>query len=71
MLYGIPIWGNADNIHINPLLILQKKAVRLILNKHRNIQTNYELPRSTLRIILDNDNNLLIDLPSDRHLLVC
>ena len=64
LLYGIPIWGNADNIHINPLLILQKKAVRLILNKHRNIQTIYELPRSTVRLILHNDN-LLIDLPND------
>ena len=29
LLYGIPIWGNADNIHINPLLLLQKRAVRL------------------------------------------
>ena len=65
LLYGIPIWGNADNIHLNPLLILQKKAVRLILNKHRNIQTIFELPRSTVRLILHNDNNILIDLPND------
>ena len=44
LLYGIPIWGNADDIHINPLLILQKKAVRLIMNKQRNIHTIYKLP---------------------------
>ena len=58
LLYGIPIWGNADNININPLLILQKKAVRLILNKHRNIQTIFELPHSTMRLILDNNTTL-------------
>ena len=33
-----------DDIHINPLLILQKKAIRLILNKERNIHTIFELP---------------------------
>ena len=65
LLYGIPIWGNADNININPLLILQKKAVRLILNKHRNIQTIFELPHSTMRLILDNNNSVIIDLPND------
>ena len=44
LLYGIPIWGNADDTHINSILILQKKAVRLILNKQRNIHTTFELP---------------------------
>jgi hypothetical protein len=67
LLYGIPIWGNADDTHINPLLILQKKAVRLILNKHRNIHTRYEQPSRTVRLILNNNtnNNILFDIPSD------
>ena len=64
LLYGIPIWGNADNIHINPLLVLQKKAVRLIVNKHRNIHTIFELPRSTARLNLISGSKL-IDLPND------
>ena len=42
-IYGIPIWGNADNIHIDPLLKLQKKAIRIISNKMDNIQTVYKL----------------------------
>ena len=25
LLYGVPIWGNADDIHINPLFLLQKR----------------------------------------------
>ena len=33
ILYGVPIWGNADEIHIEPIHIIQKKAVRIILNK--------------------------------------
>ena len=44
LLYGIPIWGNADEIHTTPLYILQKKAIRLIANKDRNIQITFELP---------------------------
>ena len=62
LLYGILIWGNADNIHIDPLYLLQKKAVRLIMNKHRNIHTIFELPNTTVRLNLDNDNSLLIDV---------
>ena len=65
LLYGIPIWGNADNIHINPLLILQKKAIRLIMNKHRNIHTIFELPRTTVRLNLHNENSVLIDISND------
>ena len=44
LLYGIPIWGNADDTHIKPLYILQKKAVRLILNKDKSIHTLFQLP---------------------------
>ena len=44
LLYGIPIWGNADYTHTSSLLILQKKAVRLISNKERNLHTIFELP---------------------------
>ena len=43
LLYGIPIWGNADNVHINSLLILQKKAIRTIANKCNNINTVFKL----------------------------
>ena len=30
LVYAVPVWGVADNIHLNNLLILQKKVVRLI-----------------------------------------
>ena len=33
LLYGIPIWGNADNVHLKSILTIQIKAVRLISNK--------------------------------------
>ena len=33
LLYGIPIWGNADNVHLKSIFITQKKAVRIISNK--------------------------------------
>ena len=35
LLYGIPIWGNADETHLNSLTKLQK---------HNNIQTTFLLP---------------------------
>ena len=44
LLYGVPIWGNANDTHLAPLKRLQKKAIRLILNKERNIHILYELP---------------------------
>ena len=44
LLYGIPIWGNANKTLINPIFILQKRAVRIILNKNNYIQTYYRLP---------------------------
>ena len=44
LLYGLPIWGNADDVHITPLYTLQKKAIRLILNKDKSIQTLFTLP---------------------------
>ena len=33
ILYGVPIWGNADEVHIEPIHKIQKKAVRIISNK--------------------------------------
>ena len=30
LTYGIEVWGSADDLHLNRLLILQKKIVRLI-----------------------------------------
>ena len=44
ILYGIPIWGNADNINLKHLFSLQKKAVRTISNKLNNILTTFKLP---------------------------
>ena len=44
LLYGIPIWGNADDTHLNTLLLLQKKAVRLITNNHHNILSLFIVP---------------------------
>ena len=60
LLYGIPIWRNAFDTHINQILNQQKKAVRIIQNKHRSICIQYELPETTVR-----QNDLLIDIPSD------
>jgi len=44
LLYGVPIWGNADNVYIDSLLKLQKKAVRTISNNNNNIHTIFKLP---------------------------
>ena len=33
LLYGVPIWGNADEVHLRPIFTTQKKAVRIISNK--------------------------------------
>ena len=33
LLYGIPIWGNADDVHLKSIFTIQKKVVRLISNK--------------------------------------
>ena len=44
LLYGIPIWGNADDTYLKSLLTLQKKAVRTISNKFKNIHTTFKLP---------------------------
>jgi len=41
LLYAVPIWGNADEVHLKPLLTSQKKAVRLISNKHFFIRNTF------------------------------
>ena len=43
LLYGVSVWGNADNVHIDTLNVLQKKAIRIISNKHRNIHSLFTL----------------------------
>ena len=43
LLYGISVWGNADNIHLDTLLTLQKKAVRIICNKDTNVHASFKL----------------------------
>ena len=35
LLYGIQVWGSTFEIHKNKLLVIQKKAVRLILHQDR------------------------------------
>ena len=37
LLYGLPVWGNADEVHIKDIVILQKKAVRIIVKKNCTI----------------------------------
>ena len=64
LLYGIPIWGNSCQSKIDPLQKLQNKAVRLIVNKHRNIHALFELPRRTVRLIFDNASTLF-DIPDN------
>ena len=29
-VYGILVWGNSCNIHLNPLVLLQKKIIRIV-----------------------------------------
>ena len=41
ILYGIPIWGNADVTIINPIYITQKKVVRIIKDKNNFIGDSY------------------------------
>ena len=48
-----------------PYLFYKKKAVRLITNRYRNIHTIYEQPHYTVRLILNSDDHLVIDLLSE------
>ena len=34
LIYGIEIWGNASNIHLDPINKLQKRCVRIITFSH-------------------------------------
>ena len=36
LLYGIALWGNTFSYLLNPLVTLQKKAVRIVANKPYN-----------------------------------
>ena len=47
ILYGIPIWGNADNVHLKPIYTIQKKAVRIISNKDYYVENTYLREHST------------------------
>ena len=37
--YGLPIWGNADKIHLEKIVLLQKKAIRAITFSDFNAHT--------------------------------
>ena len=41
ILYGIPIWGNADATILKPIYIIQKKVVRIIKDKNNFIGDSY------------------------------
>ena len=43
LIYAMPIWGASDNIYIKPLLILQKRIVRLL-----TFNDNYPVPAGPL-----------------------
>ena len=34
LIYGIEIWGNASNIHLYPIIKLQKRCIRIITFSH-------------------------------------
>ena len=34
LLYGVPVWGNADDVHTRSILTIQKRAVRIIAKRH-------------------------------------
>jgi len=36
IIYGITLWGNTYNVHLNKIIILQKKIVRVITNSEYN-----------------------------------
>ena len=42
LIYGVEVWGSADDTHLNRLLILQKKIVRLICySDKRNVDFSF------------------------------
>ena len=40
LIYGIEIWGNASNIHLDPINKLQKRCIRIITFSHYLDSTN-------------------------------
>ena len=53
MNYCNLIWGNAFSVHLNPLVILQKKVIRLINNKPLYHHPNELFIRSNLLKLAD------------------
>ena len=43
LIYAIPIWGSAANIYIKPILVLQKRIVKLL-----TFNDNYPIPAGPL-----------------------
>ena len=39
LIYGIQIWGSAANKYVNEIVLLQKKAIRIISNAKYNSHT--------------------------------
>ena len=35
LIYGIEIWGNTNDTHLNPIIKIQKKGIRAILFAHK------------------------------------
>ena len=43
--YGIEVWGSADDIHLNKILLNQKRIVRMLTFSDKRLE-NYSLPAS-------------------------
>ena len=64
LTYGVELWGSADPTHINKILILQKRIIRMITSSDRR-QLNYQLPASNplfsqLKILKIQDLNIFL-----------
>ena len=48
LTYAIETWGSADNSHLNRLLILQKRAVRILSHCEKRGEDFYLTPSDPL-----------------------
>ena len=48
LTYAVEVWGSADNSHLNRLLILQKRAVRILSHCEKRSEDYYLTPSNPL-----------------------